>query len=238
MTAEGFLRRVVGRVGAMTASGFLRRPLGALMLFAAAGAGPSAPFLVAQDAAPASVERADPPDPDSVLEAAFGKLAHDPEQARAGFIAAAILLPPERATAAVQMASLLSRLPPDAVLVLATAELAAREGEGATAPRVLAESASGFSDPTRAMLLAHASRMADRADEPELALAIREELVGELAGRPEADEAALELARQLAGQPGGTARAIRVLEELITRRPNSAVAPSARVELERLRGGG
>jgi len=45
------------------------------------------------------------------------------------------------------------------------------------------------------------------------------------------------LARYRARTPDGVEQAIAILEELITTRPNAAVVPDARVELEKLRGG-
>jgi hypothetical protein len=51
-------------------------------------------------------------------------------------------------------------------------------------------------------------------------------------------EASLALARHRARVERNTAEAIRLLEELITRQPNAAVVPEARLELERLRGRG
>ena len=189
---------------------------------------------VAQDAAPPSVAEVDP---DALLDEAFELLVTDVEEAQSAFIAAARLLPPERATEVVQLANLLFRLPPEPGRVLAAAELAARQGGGASAAQALA-AADSFPDPTRAVLLAHAARMADRADRAELAASFRERLLEELAEQPEASEAALELARHLALRPEGVARAVEVLEELITSRPNAVVTPTARVELERLRRGG
>ena len=55
---------------------------------------------------------------------------------------------------------------------------------------------------------------------------------------PEVGEAALALARYRAASSDGVAAAIALLEELITSRPNAAVVPDARLELERLRGRG
>ena len=53
---------------------------------------------------------------------------------------------------------------------------------------------------------------------------------------PEVAEASLALARYHARSADGVAEAIRLLENLIAARPNAAVVPDARVELEKLRG--
>ena len=53
---------------------------------------------------------------------------------------------------------------------------------------------------------------------------------------PELGDAALALARYRASTPNGIEQAIAILEELITTRPNAAVVPDARVELEKLKG--
>ena len=54
----------------------------------------------------------------------------------------------------------------------------------------------------------------------------------------EVGEASLSLARYHARTPAGVDEAIRLLEQLITSRPNAAVVPDARSELARLRGRG
>ena len=174
--------------------------------------------------------------PDTVLDRAYGLLAEgNLTGAREALIASVAVLPPEMATPAVQLANLLDRLPPEAATALADAELAARRGDGAAAADSLAAWATPFVEPVRAALLAHAARLADRWDSPGVAAVIRERILGELPGQPEVGEAALSLARHLATSPDGVPRAVSILEDLITRRPNAAVAPAARVELDRLR---
>jgi TolA-binding protein len=63
-------------------------------------------------------------------------------------------------------------------------------------------------------------------------------LVDEHPDAAEAAEATLALARHEAVAGGDRDEAIRLLEELITRRPNAAVVPEARLELQRLRNRG
>jgi hypothetical protein len=90
-------------------------------------------------------------------------------------------------------------------------------------------------DGERAALLAEAARMADRGGEPEVGASIRETLLEAHPDAPEVGEASLALARHRARSAAGVEEAIRILEDLITSRPNAAVVPDARMELERLR---
>ncbi|MGB1841887.1 MAG: tetratricopeptide repeat protein, partial [Longimicrobiales bacterium] len=64
---------------------------------------------------------------------------------------------------------------------------------------------------------------------------IRAVLITEYPDAPEVAEASLALARYRARTPRGVEEAIRLLEDLIMNRPNAAVVPDARVELQRLR---
>ena len=88
----------------------------------------------------------------------------------------------------------------------------------------------------RPPLLAEAARIAQRGDLPGEAALIRERILTEFPDSPEVGEAALALARYRAASSDGVDAAIALLEELIISRPNAAVVPDARVELERLRG--
>ena len=85
-------------------------------------------------------------------------------------------------------------------------------------------------------MLAEAARIAMEGGEYELVADIHSVLIEEYPDAPEMAEAALALARHRAKRPCGIEEAIRLLEELITNRPNAAVVPDARVELQRLRG--
>jgi hypothetical protein len=80
--------------------------------------------------------------------------------------------------------------------------------------------------------------MAADGGQAALAAEVRARLVAEFPDAPEFGEAALSLARYHARTPRGQDEAIRLLEDLIASRPNAAVVPDARVELERLRGRG
>jgi hypothetical protein len=85
-------------------------------------------------------------------------------------------------------------------------------------------------------VLAEAARIAGRGGADALAAEIRARIVAEYPDAPEVGEASLALARYHARTPFGVTEAIQLLEELITSRPNAAVVPDARVELEKLRG--
>ena len=71
-----------------------------------------------------------------------------------------------------------------------------------------------------------------------MAAEIRTALIDRYPEAPEVAEASLALARYRARTSDGVDEAIRLLEDLITNRPNAAVVPDARVELQRLRGRG
>ena len=85
-------------------------------------------------------------------------------------------------------------------------------------------------------MLAEAARIAADGGEAGVAAEIRLRIVVDHPDAPEVAEASLALARFRARTPRGVDEAIRLLEDLISRRPNAAVVPDARLELERLRG--
>lgn len=87
-------------------------------------------------------------------------------------------------------------------------------------------------------MLAEAARIAAEGDEAAVAADLRSILIEEYPNAPEVAEASLALARYRARTPRGVDEAIRLLEDLIANRPNAAVVPDARVELQRLRGRG
>jgi len=178
---------------------------------------------------------------DSLVAQAFEVLeTGELEAGRQALMAAVPVLPVEEATWVIQLANMIGRLDPESAARLVNAELLVRRGVGSVADS-LALWADPFADAVRAPLLAHAARLADRAEASATARAIRELILEELPDHGEAGEAALLLAQSLASTEEGVERAIEILETLITERPNSAVAPTARVELGRLKdrsGGG
>jgi tetratricopeptide (TPR) repeat protein len=144
-------------------------------------------------------------------------------------------LPPSEATNVIQLVSPLGHVSDAAAKALATAAVLAHRGAGKAGAEGLFAEVNNLPPEDRAPVLAHAARLADDAREPDLAGRIRTQLVSAYADSPEMPEAALALARWLAGS-GKKDQAIPLLESLIVKRPNSAVVPAARRELERLKG--
>ena len=177
--------------------------------------------------------------PKSSLEKAYLLLDEgELEQARRALLLALTGLPPSEATPVIQFAGLLGRVSPAGAELLAAAGVEAHRGDAPEAARALAAGASRLEPGDRVPVLAEAARIASRGGADALAAEIRGRIVAEYPDAPEVGEASLALARYYARTPRGVAEAIRLLEELITSRPNAAVVPDARVELEKLRGGG
>ncbi len=158
-----------------------------------------------------------------------------------GAMALQAALPELDAAAATEILALtlsLSELtPPGGALAaeVAIARHRGRPGEGVGAVRARADAIPASDRPA---VLAMGARAADEAGLASDAAAFRQRIVAEHGDAREYPEAALALARALAEGPQGRAEAVRILEELIVRRPQSPVAPGARVELERIREGG
>ena len=146
-------------------------------------------------------------------------------------------LAPATATEVIQFVGLLQRLSPESAGVLAEAGVLAHRGNGGGAARALAEQVAVLPEEDRSALLAEAARMAERGGEATQAAGLRQRLLDEFPAAPEVGEASLALAQYAAQTSGGREGAIRLLESLISERPNAAVVPAARRELERLRGG-
>lgn len=146
-------------------------------------------------------------------------------------------LPPTEATAIIQFAGLLGRLSPPGVQLLAEARVLAHAGRPGEAADRVDRDLAALPEEERSALLAETARMVEASD-PERAAELRRTLVEEHGDAPEAAEAALELARAVAARPEGREEAVGILERLITSRPDAAVVPTARRELERLRGSG
>ena len=135
-----------------------------------------------------------------------------------------------------QFAGLLGRLSEEAAEVLARAGVLAHRGIVNEAVSVLVDGTDELEAKEHPPLLAEAARIADRGKAFERGASIRTRLIYEYPEAPELGDAALTLARYRASTPNGIEQAIAILEELITTRPNAAVVPDARVELEKLKG--
>ncbi|MBT3498855.1 MAG: hypothetical protein HOD00_01185 [Gemmatimonadales bacterium] len=174
--------------------------------------------------------------PKSGLERGYLLLdAGELEAGRRALLLAIGGLPPTEATDIIQFAGLMGRASETGAVLLAEAGVLAHRGQGAAAAQILAEAAGELEEEERAPLVAEAARIADRAGASGVAASIREILVATYEDTPEFGEASLSLARHKARTPGGVAEAILLLESLIVARPNAAVVPDARLELERLR---
>ena len=160
------------------------------------------------------------------------------EGARVNLILAAAGLPATEATAIVQLVGILDRVGEQAA-ELAGSVSAARHREGARAAfPLVSEAVHALPPEDQPPLLALAARIADETDQQGEAARLRESLAATFPESAEAPEAILHLARYRATTPTGVPAAIELLQDLILARPNSAVVPVARRELERLRAGG
>jgi len=177
--------------------------------------------------------------PKSSLERAFLLLAAgELQEGRSALMLALTGLPPAEATPVIQFAGLLGRVSPEGADVLSAAGVAAHQGRHGEAAEGLAGAVDGLAEEERAPMLAEAARIAADGGEGRIAADIRRRIVEDYADAGEVAEASLALARYHARTPRGVDEAIRLLEDLISQRPNAAVVPDARVELERLRGRG
>ena len=162
--------------------------------------------------------------------------AGEVEEGRRALLLALPGLEPADATEVIQLLGLMGRLSPEGAELLARAGVRAYRGQSSEAARALTEGVESLGQDERPPVLAEAARIADRGELASQAALIRERIVTEFPDSPEVGEAALALARYQAASSDGVATAIALLEELITSRPNAAVVPDARLELERLRG--
>ena len=164
--------------------------------------------------------------------------AGEVEEGRRALLFALPGLEPSDATEVIQLVALMGRLSPEGVELIAAAGVRAHRGQPSEAARALTEGVASLGKDDHPPMLAQAARIAQRGELLSEAALIRERILTEFPDSPEAGEAALALARYRATTGDGVAAAIALLEELITSRPNAAVVPDARLELERLRGRG
>lgn len=177
--------------------------------------------------------------PASAQERAWLALeAGNRESARINLMLAAGGLPATEATAIVQLIGILDRVGEQAAALAGRVSIARhRDGAGA-AFSLVNDAVHALPPDDQPPLLAMAARIADEIDQQGEAARLRESLAATFPESSEAPEAILQLARYRATTPTGVPTAIELLEELILARPNSAVVPVARRELERLRASG
>ena len=174
--------------------------------------------------------------PRSSLERAYLLLASGDLEAGKGALAEALEgLAPSEATEIIQLVGLLERLGGQGARVVADAAVLAHRGRPEEAIRSIEGALDGLAAADQAPLLAQAARLADQAGLTPRGAELRSGLLARYPDAPEVGEATLLLARYRAQEADGIAVAVRLLEELILKRPNAPVVPDARRELERLR---
>lgn len=160
------------------------------------------------------------------------------DEGREALAAALPGLDPREGTGVIQLLSALERLsPPSGALLAEAVALARHSGPGAG--QAALEAALGQAPrPDRAPVRFHAARMALAAGDTTASLGHLSALVEESPDAPEVPEAIVARARLEASRPGGREAARRLLTDLILERPDAAVVPDARRELQRLGGPG
>jgi len=155
------------------------------------------------------------------------------EQARNELLMAAPQLRGPDATATIALATLLSRLSARGGELVA-AVTAAPAAERVAQIQTAAEAARRLPASERAAVLDFLAESAEAAGAEADAEALRREIVETLPRTHEAPAALLALARTAVDDPEAEEEARVLLEKLIVEYPQSALAPQARTELERL----
>lgn len=146
-------------------------------------------------------------------------------------------LEPSHATEILELTLALSELGAAGAGLVARAAIAGHRGDSGNTVSIVRDGVDGIPSTDRPAVLALGARAADRAGLAGDAAALRRRIVAEHPDSREFPEAALRLARAVAAEPGGGDEAVRILETLITGRPDSPVVPGARRELRRIRAG-
>ena len=181
---------------------------------------------------------ADVPGPRSALERGYLYLASgEVVPGRTALQEALSGVSPGVATELIVLLDLLDRLEGESLAALVRSVVFDHHGntDGALSELEVAVDAGGPDE--RPQLLAFGARIAERGHGPERAADFRGRIVREHPYSSEVPEATLGLARFIGARPGGVTEAIRLLEDLILSQPNSAIVPTARRELQRLRTG-
>lgn len=143
-------------------------------------------------------------------------------------------LAPARATEIIQLLTTLERVGPEAGTALSMAQAAVHRGRPGDARGGLAEAVGRVPPDDRPPLLLRAADLGLAQGDTVATESFLRRLVDEHASSPEAPEAMFTLARVRARRPDGVDEARTLLRRLILERPQAAVVPAARRELERL----
>lgn len=177
-------------------------------------------------------DRVQPPDP---LERAWAHFERgDLDQGREALEGALAVLAPVRATHVIQLLADLERVGPDAAQVLAAAAAASHRGNSDDARVALDSALTRLPREDLAPVLDRVAGVALAQGDSAAATAHLRALVEDHGDGPYGAEAMLALARLRAAAPGGLDEARALLTRLIVERPQAAVVPAARRELERL----
>lgn len=173
--------------------------------------------------------------PESALARAYVRLAReDVDEGIDALERAVDGLRGARATEALDLLELLEGAGPRGAALAGRVAALAQRDEPEEALQILEDGLAGVSLDDRPGLLALGARVAESAGRAERAATLRARLVEDHPDADEMPEAAVRLARHRAGADE-VGEAARILETLILARPESAVVPEARRELERLR---
>jgi tetratricopeptide (TPR) repeat protein len=180
--------------------------------------------------------QARPTPPDPLERAAFER--GDLEQGGEALAAALPTLAPARATEVIQLLADLERVGPDAAQALTTAAAANHRGQAEEARAALDSALVQVPREDREPVLVRAAGLALAQGDSAAATTHLRALVEDHGDGPYGPEALLALARLRAAAPDGLDEARALLTRLIVERPQAAVVPAARRELERLGRGG
>ncbi len=173
--------------------------------------------------------------PRSDLERGYIHLVNDEiDMAESSLMAALSGLPPHQATEILSLLNIMGRLQGTDLAIVVRAAVLKHRGlltESLSILELGLRDAGQFGKPT---LLSFSAYIAQEAGMNDRAAEFRADIVKDYSESYEFPAAALELARYKGASENGRAEAIVILENLIISRPNSALAPLARRELQLL----
>lgn len=173
------------------------------------------------------------------LDGAYGLLSEGRvAEGRVALMEAAAALAPSAAVPHLKVARVIGRLDPELQPQVARLAAAAFRGRSTDAIEGL-DALAQDADPVQApALLALAAALADGAEEPARAEALRVRLIESYPEARERVDAVLEVAEARAARGEGLEEAAEWVEALIVAEPSGALTPQARRVLERLRSAG